>query len=426
MSVAIDNEGKSKLLNKNYVKHPSVVHGNGPSKLVLNNFGNYLAGAFIDGECTTCEKNTVAEELIDSFTVEIAVFIETPTPFLEEFLDKILHINYPKNKIHLFVHNAIEYHYETVDLFLQYAKKEDYLSIKFLNHEVSTKEAEARELAVERCMKKECDYLFVVDADAHLDNMDVLRDLIYYNKDVLSPKMRRVESVWANFWGAISDKGFYARSSDYLSIVKNEVKGIWNVPYITSCYLIKSKVLSNLKYKHSELDPDMALAFNLRNQGIFMYTVNLFSFGHLVSTDNFDIKKTKPEFYELLENKFDWEKRFIREEYYAQLLPETVPKQPCPDVYWFPIGTDIFCDSMVAIMENFGKWSDGSSTDKRLQGGYEAVPTRDIHMNQVGLEAIWLKFLQIYVKPLQEKVFLGYFHDPPRSLMSKKTWNHEI
>lgn len=42
----------------------------------------------------------------------------------------------------------------------------------------------------------------------------------------------------------------------------------------------------------------------------------------------------------------------------------------------------------------------------------------DIHMNQVGLEAIWLKFLQLFVKPLQEKVFIGYFHDPPKSLMN--------
>lgn len=66
---------------------------------------------------------------------------------------------------------------------------------------------------------------------------------------------------------------------------------------------------------------------------------------------------------------------------------------------------------MVAIMENFGQWSDGSNNDQRLQGGYEAVPTRDIHMNQVGLEPVWLKFLQDYVRPLQEKVFIGYFHD---------------
>ena len=45
-----------------------------------------------------------------------------------------------------------------------------------------------------------------------------------------------------------------------------------------------------------------------------------------------------------------------------------------------------------------------------MQGGYENVPTRDIHMNQVGFEAEWLHFLDTYVRPLQEGVFVGYLH----------------
>lgn len=49
--------------------------------------------------------------------------------------------------------------------------------------------------------------------------------------------------------------------------------------------------------------------------------------------------------------------------------------------------------------------------DERLAGGYENVPTRDIHMNQVDYERHWLHFLQQYVRPLQERVFIGYFHD---------------
>ena len=48
--------------------------------------------------------------------------------------------------------------------------------------------------------------------------------------------------------------------------------------------------------------------------------------------------------------------------------------------------------------------------DERLQGGYENVPTRDIHMNQVEYEAVWLAFLETFVRPLQEKAFTGYFH----------------
>ena len=51
-----------------------------------------------------------------------------------------------------------------------------------------------------------------------------------------------------------------------------------------------------------------------------------------------------------------------------------------------------------------------NAQDARLQGGYENVPTRDIHMNQVEYEAVWLAFLETFVRPLQEKAFTGYFH----------------
>ena len=50
------------------------------------------------------------------------------------------------------------------------------------------------------------------------------------------------------------------------------------------------------------------------------------------------------------------------------------------------------------------------SQDPRLEGGYENVPTRDIHMNQIEYEAEWLKILDRYVRPLQESVFDGYIH----------------
>jgi procollagen-lysine,2-oxoglutarate 5-dioxygenase len=94
------------------------------------------------------------------------------------------------------------------------------------------------------------------------------------------------------------------------------------------------------------------------------------------------------------------------------------PEQPCPDVYWFPMFTERFCADFVAEAEHFGKWSDGSNNDKRLEGGYEAVPTRDIHMNQIGFDEEWLYVLDFYVSPHQEAVFTGYCHKPPRALMN--------
>lgn len=149
-----------------------------------------------------------------------------------------------------------------------------------------------------------------------------------------------------------------------------------------------------------------------------MYVYNEEHYGHLVNNEDFNPMLTQPEFYMLMSNQMDWENRYLHREYLDQLKPNRTYKQPCPDVYWFPIGNERFCDDLVKIVETYGKWSDGSNQDERLNGGYEAVPTRDIHMTQVGLEAVWLKFLYNYVRPLQEAVFLGYYHTPPKSIMN--------
>lgn len=47
--------------------------------------------------------------------------------------------------------------------------------------------------------------------------------------------------------------------------------------------------------------------------------------------------------------------------------------------------------------------------DQRIQGGYENVPTIDIHMNQINYEKEWHKFLVDYIAPITEKMYPGYY-----------------
>ncbi|VDN37194.1 unnamed protein product [Gongylonema pulchrum] len=55
--------------------------------------------------------------------------------------------------------------------------------------------------------------------------------------------------------------------------------------------------------------------------------------------------------------------------------------------------------------------------DDRLVGGYENVPTVDIHMNQINFEREWLYFLDEYVRPMQEKLFIGYYQRVMEAVM---------
>lgn len=76
----------------------------------------------------------------------MAVFIEQATPFLEEFLVQLLETDYPKNRIHLFLRNNVEYHEAQVDEFFQ-AHSKEYATAKRIKPSDFISEAEARNLA---------------------------------------------------------------------------------------------------------------------------------------------------------------------------------------------------------------------------------------------------------------------------------------
>ncbi|EFN70276.1 Procollagen-lysine,2-oxoglutarate 5-dioxygenase 3 [Camponotus floridanus] len=400
---------------------PLILHGNGFSKLVLNSLGNYLARAWTANEgCLACWDRTIELDKTKPETypiILIAIFIEQPTPFLEEFFQAIHRQAYPKSRLHLFIHNNVPYHESVIYNFFEKTSRE-YLSGKQILPSDEISEVDARKLALEHCLLKECSGYLSVDAVAHLDNEHTLKLLVEQQRGIVAPLLIRPYKAWSNFWGAITDDGFYARSFDYMEIIKNERRGLWNVPFVSNCYLINATIIANKatrpSYEDAELDTEMAFARTNRQRGLFMYLNNRLDFGHLVNPDSYDIRLTYPDMYQIMDNKLDWEKRYIHPNYSENFNPDKKPIQPCPDVYWFPIATLRFTSELIGIVETFGQWSDGSNHDPRLTGGYENVPTRDIHMNQIQYEQQWLYFLKEYVRPLQERVFTGYYHDDSR------------
>ncbi|KAK9501159.1 hypothetical protein O3M35_002249 [Rhynocoris fuscipes] len=396
---------------------PLVLHGNGPRKLFLNSVGNYLANSWDSiNRCTACDTIELKEDLP---TVQLSIFVTVNTPFMEEFLEKIDKLSYPKKRIHVFIYNNAKAHVKILSKWIE-DNTGSYNSFKQITPSDGLTEDAARNLAVDYCAQKGCAYYFNLDSVAHLDNPNVLKSLIEANRGVVAPMLVRTYKAWSNFWGSLNADGFYARSFDYMDIVNNDKRGIWNVPYITHCYLVNGTLLNKLKNVYTEpgSDPDMAFCKELRDKGIFMFVDNRDDYGHLVDPETYNPALMNPEIYQVMENQWDWEQRYLHPNFSKSLEPGNVPLQPCPDVYWFPVVTPRFCKELIEIMEGFGKWSTGSNYDERLNGGYENVPTRDIHMNQVGLDKHWLYILKQYIRPLQEHVFIGYFHDPPKSLMN--------
>lgn len=417
------NGDKALLVNNEYGTEPLVAHGNGPSKLFLNYIDNYLPNKWnLKDGCRACSEDTLS---LDNLKEEeypkilMGLFIEKPTPFVPEFLDRMMDLDYPKKQIDLLIHNTVSYHKSQITGWLTDRIKKLFNSVTVKQPEDNLEEYEARNLAIKMCQEKKCDYLFSVDASVVLTHKDALKILIQQNRRILAPIMSKVGKLWSNFWGAIGDDGYYARSRDYLAIVQDQRKGVWNVPFISSIYLIKKQVLDKMKgvFGPDQLDPDMTMCRNLRDKGIFMYATNLHKFGRLLETDNYRTDKLHNDLWEIFDNKVDWEEKYIHVNYSDNFNLSIPIEEPCPDVYWFPIVSETFADHLIEEMENFGEWSGGKHEDKRLTGGYENVPTDDIHMNQIGYERHWLHFLKEYIVPVNSRVFPGY-NSEARSIMN--------
>ncbi|XP_039616486.1 procollagen-lysine,2-oxoglutarate 5-dioxygenase 2 isoform X2 [Polypterus senegalus] len=401
--------------NSLYDTLPVIIHGNRNTKIHLNFLANYIPNAWnFKSGCGICDNDLFDLSKVKEYpTVTIGIFIEQATPFVPEFFERLLNLDYPKEKIYIFLHNNEVYHEKHTQRFWE-QNRNAFKSFKIVGPEENLSQGEARNMGMDLCRQDEsCDYYFSIDADVVLTNPKTLKLLIEQNRKIIGPLVTRHGKLWSNFWGALSLDGYYARSEDYIDIVQGKRVGVWNIPYMAHVYLIKGETLrSELKERNyfvlEKLDPDMALCRNVRDLGVFMYITNRYEFGRLVSTANYNTSHLNSDLWQIFENPTDWKEKYIHSNY-TKIFTENLTEQPCPDVFWFPVFSEAACDELVEEMENYGIWSGGKNIDKRISGGYENVPTDDIHMTQINYEKEWLHFIREFISPVTLKVFAGYY-----------------
>ena len=155
-------------------------------------------------------------------------------------------------------------------------------------------------------------------------------------------------------------------SHDYMEIVQSCRRGLWNVPYVSFVYLIKGSFIHNKDtrptFAHEALKADLAFCKNLRENGHFIYVTNTIMWGHLVEAEKFSTSHLHNELWEIFDNRYNWEQRYLHPNYSQSFLKDAVIMNPCTDVYWFPFVHERFADELVEEMENYGRWSDGSNS----------------------------------------------------------------
>jgi GR25 family glycosyltransferase involved in LPS biosynthesis len=253
------NINRSELVNKYTKTSPSIIHGNGPSKLNLNLIANYIPNRWSE---------------IYGYMMKDHKFIIKDNVNIAIYSNKInkKNVKYKKSNIIYFT-NEINY------------DEDDNKRLYVLKSRDTEIENRLNVLEIIKNMKEieNIGYVLFVDDEHRLENIDI-ENLIKHDKEIIAPLLVRKNTLFSNFWGAINNDGYYARSEDYFEIAKSNRKGVWSVPYIQNTYLFKIEIIDEIinGYKlNKRMDMDMRLCKYLRDNNYLMYVDNLENYGYI-------------------------------------------------------------------------------------------------------------------------------------------------
>ena len=246
-------------------------------------------------------------------SVSIGVLVRNKAHSLPYFLHHLEQLDYPKDRIHLFFRldntidgsarilqswvESVRAFYHSIDLFMDETN----------SHPVSANWAkdhyqhliQLRQAALNRAYELNADFFFSLDADVILLNNATLRRLVEASTipskayptpiTVVAPMLNCTTSdVFSNFWGDMTEEGYYKRSHDYFDIQRRHKEGIFPVAMIHSAVLVN---LRHTRHKHLSFDPPpegyngpvddiIIFARNAQAQGIEFYIDNREFYGY--------------------------------------------------------------------------------------------------------------------------------------------------
>ncbi|XP_012689193.1 procollagen galactosyltransferase 1 [Clupea harengus] len=238
--------------------------------------------------------------------VLIALICRNSEHSLAYFLGTIERLNYPKDRIALWV--ATDHNVDNTTTML----KDWLVKVQKAYHSVEWRPLEQprafqdehgpkqwstmryayvmklRQAALESAREMWADYFMLIDCDNLLTNPDVLWRLIEENKTIVAP-MLESRAAYSNFWCGMTAQGYYKRTPAYLPIRKQARKGCFAVPMVHSTFLIdlRKEASRQLAFHppHPEynwaFDDIIVFAFSARVADVQMFVLNKEKFGFL-------------------------------------------------------------------------------------------------------------------------------------------------
>ncbi|KAL7826800.1 hypothetical protein AOLI_G00320090 [Acnodon oligacanthus] len=237
--------------------------------------------------------------------VVIALICRNSEHSLPYFLGTIERLNYPKDRIALWVatdHNADNTTYLLRDWLINVQKLYHYVEWRPLEKPREYPDEggpknwpnvryahvmKLRQAALESAREMWADYLMIADCDNLLTNRDVLWKLIKENKTIIAP-MLESRAAYSNFWCGMTSQGYYKRTPAYIPMRKQVRKGCFAVPMVHSTFLIDlRKEASRLLAFHPPhpdyswaFDDIIVFAFSARMADVQMFVCNKETYGY--------------------------------------------------------------------------------------------------------------------------------------------------
>ena len=270
------------------------------TKYPLKYYNPKLLSRFTTKEASLVDFTTIQSEMP---TILIGLPIKDKAYCLEPFLKTLYNLDYPKNKIKLWIriNDCNDRSQEMVEEWLEH-NEEDYLSVikDFTNVDPKLKEygehewnphrfeilGSIRQNAMNATLTEECDFFFTIDTDIFLTS-DSLKALVELNLGIASPMLRQHNShkiPYSNYHSKATPLGYLDPKdrNRYTSIFNRTHRGIHIVDVVHICYLIRADVIPLLRYRDStDRHEYVIFSHSARLNGIDQYLDNRKEYGFI-------------------------------------------------------------------------------------------------------------------------------------------------
>lgn len=289
---------------------------------------------------------------------------------------------------------------------------------------ISSNMASLKNIALQNAIDNNADYYVYIDNKAYITEPNIVKTLIQNinstGADIITPALVNSGGLGdANFWIKSNEEGEAEMTKYYIPILQRRLRNTWDIVHLDNFYIIPRKTLNQLKpdnlYTTAINDkvaksPSIVFSSNMVELKIRMLVESVGDYGWLINNKNYETSTTDnilikervhPDLYQMKPNRQIWHRKYLSPKFIDYIEKDSKMKftEPpkCRDMFDWQCFTDVFCSDLIDECEKHDGWSTGSNKDERIGGGYENVPTRDIHLKQIGLGETWEIFVNEYV-----------------------------